>query len=199
MGQQLQQNAAADLVVYLTKDNAAVASLAFGDVVAEYLKEGDSAFTAKVLDALNWTEIGSGVYTIQFTAVELDTVGTFTVKVTGATIDQYVTISSVLAEGTTPTEVSLETCVLNGHVFGANGKAVVGAAISARVLGLPSIEGSVAAITDDLVAATTDANGEFFLSLVRGADVEIFIAAANYRRQLTVPNSAAANLFTGVT
>lgn len=198
MSQQLQQNAAAELVVYLTKDNAAVAGLAFGDVTAEYRKEGAASFTSKTLDALNWAEIGSGVYTIAFTASELDTVGSFTVKVTGATIDQYVTVANVLSEGTTPTEVSLETCVLNGHVFSADGQAVEGTSVSARVLGLPSIEGSQAAITDDRVAVSTDANGEFFLPLVRGADVEVFIPAANYRRQLVVPNQASANLFTGV-
>ena len=61
----------------------------------------------------------------------------------------------------------------------------------------PTIENSVA-LTRDLVSVTTDSNGEFFLELVRLTEVEIFIPTVNYRRQLTVPNSASANLFMGI-
>jgi hypothetical protein len=198
MSQILTQNVAAEVVVLLTKDNAPVAGLVFSDLTVEYRKEGDVGFTAKVLAAPDVVEHGDGVYTIAFTAAELDTVGSFTVKVQSATIDQYVVVPNVVAQGQASTAVSLETCILTGHVFDAAGQPIPGAAVSARVLGLPSIEQNQAAVTDDLVTATTDASGEFFLTLVRLADVEVFIPEANYRRRLRVPNSATANLFTEV-
>ena len=145
-----------------------------------------------------FTEVGDGVYTVEFIGTtELDTVGSFTVKVTGATIDQFVSISTILAAGTTGTVKTVSTCVLTGHVFDANGNPIPGTSVSARVLNRPALENDVV-YGDNLSSVTTDVNGEFFLELARLLEVEIFIPVANYRRQLTVPNQATANLFTGV-
>lgn len=143
-------------------------------------------------------EIGDGVYTILFFASELDTVGSFTVKVTGATITQHVAIASVLAAGTTPTVAAVQTCVINGHVFDPSGRPLQGAGVGARIIGFPSIEQNSIGLTTNEVTAVTDANGEFFLTLVRLAEVEVTIPVMNYRRQITVPNLASANLFTGI-
>lgn len=197
MSQILTQNQAADLVVILTDaDNAAVTGLTDTDVTADYRKEGQGSFTSYTLTGL-LTEIGAGVYTIEFTTSEIDTVGTFTVKVNGASIRQFVTIANVLAAGTSPTVKTVDTCVINGHVFTPDGSALEGAVVSARVIASPTIENDVA-LTRDLVSVTTDSNGEFFLELARLTEVEIFIPKVNYRRQLTVPNSASANLLTGI-
>ena len=198
MSQILTQNQAADLVVILTdSSNVPVTGLTFSDVTADYRKEGQGSFTSYTLDGTNFTEIGDGVYTIGFTTSEIDTVGTFTVKVNGASIQQYVTIANVLAAGTSPTIETVNTCVINGHVFDADGSALEGAAISARVIASPTLLNDIA-LSRNSVTATTDANGEFFLSLAQLAEVEIFIPSVNYRRQLTVPASASVNLFTGI-
>ena len=141
-----------------------------------------------------WKEIGSGVYTIEFTATELDTPGIFVYKVTGATIEQFVGTATIQVAGNTQTLVALNTCIITGHVFDLSGNPVQGAAVSARVLGFPTIDSS-AALTDRLVSVTTDANGEFFLPLARLVQVTIQIPSANYTRQLTVPNQATVNLY----
>lgn len=199
MGQRLVIDVAADIVVICTLDNVGITGLVFGDITAEYAKAGAISFTAFVLDGSNWTEIDDGVYRITFTASELDTLGDFTVKVTaGALIDQFVTVAAVVAAAATPTTVSLDTCVISGHIFDATGEAIVGAAVSARVLGMPSIEQSVAALSSDLVTATTTEDGEFFITLVRMATVEIVIPVANYRRTITVPNTPSALLFSEI-
>ena len=147
------------------------------------------------LTALNFVEVGLGVYTLTLAASDVDTLGTLSIVTTGAGIDQNTAFVEVVAASQATTTVSLETCVINGHVYDSTGLPKVGASVNARVVGLPSIEQSQAAVTDDLVTALTNANGEFFLSLVRLADVEITIPEANYRRRLVVPNEASAALF----
>ena len=193
MSQNVTESVAADVVVLLSEDSIAVTGLADTDVTAEYRKEG-GIFTAKALTGANFADVGNGTYTITFTAAELDTVGSFTVVVTGASIDQSTTVINVVAAGTASTSTSLSTCVISGYVLDLTGAAVLGAAVSARVVGAPSIEQSTAAVTDQLVSATTDDNGQFFITLVRLADVEIFIPIVNFRRRLVVPNEPSAEL-----
>lgn len=194
MSQQVTQGVASDIQVILSKDDVAVTGLTFADVTAEISKAG-GAFAAKTLDGTNFNEVGNGVYRITFTTADLDTLGAFTIVVTGADIDQSTTIASVVAASQATTAVSLETCVISGHVHDALGNPVLGASVSARAVGLPSIEQSQSAVTNDLVSVKTNSNGEFFLTLVRLADVEVFIPAANYRKRLVVPNQASAQLF----
>lgn len=144
-------------------------------------------------------EIGNGLYTIDFFATELDTLGSFTFLVDGAPIDQSTTIITVIAATETPTSVSAQTCTITGHVFDLEGNPIQNAGVSARVLGLPSIEQNQIAVSDDLVSTQTDSNGQFFLPLIRLADVEVFIPLVNYRRQFVVPNQSTANLLTEIT
>ena len=198
MSQQLTQNVAAAVVVLLSKTGAAVEGLIFSDVTCQFRKEGAAGFTAKVLTALNFTEIGEGVYTIGFTTAELDTVGSFTVVVQGADIDQSTTVAQVVAPSVVTTPITIQTCTLTGHVVDAKGQPMPDVAVSAHVLGQPSIEQHAAAVTEEHISSRTDSNGQFFITLIRLADVEVMIPAVNYRRRVVVPNQASANLFTEV-
>jgi hypothetical protein len=199
VSQQVTEDVGADIVVILTKDNVPVTGLLFSDLTVEYAKEGDVGFTAKALAAPDLTELGDGVYKIAFTALELDTAGTLVIKVNAATIDQSVTLVTVLAAGTVGSgAASLQTCIITGNVSDASGAPVQGAAVIATLLGKPSIEQNTALLADETISVKTDANGEFFMPLVRLADVEIFIPLANYKRTVVVPNQATANLFTEI-
>lgn len=144
-----------------------------------------------------FVEIGSGVYTIEFLSTELDTIGAFTFKVNGATIRQFVEVVNIVAVDTVTTLVTIPTCIINGHVFDLNGKPLQGAAVSARILGFPTIS-NAAALGDELVSVTTDAAGEFFLEVARLATIDLIIPKANFRRQFVVPNQSSVNLFTGI-
>jgi len=150
--------------------------------------------TSQVNGSTFWVEIGAGVYELEFTASELDTLGSFIYKVTGSTIDQYVEVIDVVVASQTVTSVSLDKCVISGHVFGVGGDPMIGASVSAKVLGVPSIIGGLG-IADSRATTVTGSNGEFFLELARQAYVEITIPKMNYKRQLTVPNSPSAVLF----
>lgn len=199
MSQEVTQSVSANIVVLLTKDNIAVTGLTYSSVTARFRKEGGSSFSTKTLTAPTFVEIGYGVYTITFSAADLGTAGSFVVVVTGASIDQSTTLVNVLPATETSVPVSLETCVVTGYVYDVSGKPIQGAAVSATVVGHPSIEQSTAVMQDSTVTTATDANGYFYLPLVRLADVEVYIPSANYRRRFVVPNAATAALFKDIT
>ena len=194
MSQEVVESVVSDINILLSKDSVAVTGLTFSDVSCQFSKD-NGAFSAKTLTGANFTDVGLGSYTIQFTASELDTVGPLTVVVTGATIDQSTTIVEVVAAVNAPTVVNLQTCTLTGHLAALSGAPLVGAAVSARTLGRPSIEQNAAAVDDEPVTVKTDDNGQFFLTLIRLADVEVFIPDANFRRRIIVPNTSSAELF----
>lgn len=198
MSQIVTQSVAADLVTILTTTGGVPATgILFSGVTALFRKEGAASFTAKTITALNFDEIGSGVYTISFTAAELNTLGSFTWVVNGAGLQQFAGIANVVATPVVSTAVSLQTCVVSGHLYDVQGAPLVGAAVSARVVGFPTLISNVG-LSDDLVTSTTDSNGQFFLELVRLAQVDVMIPKINYRRNIVVPNAASADLFTGI-
>jgi hypothetical protein len=197
MSQQLAQSVAGNVVVLLSKTSAPVTGIAYTAVTCQFRKEGGS-FASKSLTNLNFTELGNGVYTIGFTTAELNTLGSFVVVVQGASIDQSTTVAQIVAVPVSSTAPTVQTCTLTGSVTDLSGNPQPGIAVTAVPLGKPSIEQYSVALTDTGVSVTTDANGVFFITLARLADVEIFIPAVNYRRLITVPNTSSANLFTEI-
>lgn len=190
------QSTASSITIYLeTTAGAAATGLTFSDVSVDLKKEGDVAFSAKVLSGANFTEIGGGTYELTFTTAETDTLGNMYVRVTGATINTVV--HSVFVAEATPTVVSsaltIPTTNMFGYITGADGSPLVGAAVSARVLATPSVgtSGGEGFVSDtSLVTAKTDNDGYFIIALVTGAQVDFFIPAASYRRTFTVPVSS---------
>ena len=76
----------ATLPIQLTDSGAVKTGVLFGDVVCHYSKAG-AALAEYTIDTDNWTEIGQGLYTIDFTDSELDILGWFKYLVTSATAD----------------------------------------------------------------------------------------------------------------
>ena len=190
----LTQSQSATVTVLLTKDNVGVASLTSSDITVQYYKSGDVSPTVKTLSGGDPIDIGNGLYRITFTGPELDTLGSFIIRITGATIDTYVKELTVVAAEDATTTISLDTCVISGHVFDVQGNPATNATVNAVIINMPAIEQNKAFIADTYVSVKTKANGEFFLTLIRNADVQISIPFANYKRQLIVPNQTSVAL-----
>ncbi len=182
--------------VLVNSSNAPVTSLPYTAVSVSYRKYGGSSFTSKSLSSSDWAEIGLGVYTVKFTATELNTLGALVWVVNSASTVQFVDIANVEPVANVDTPVSLSTCLITGYIFDLSGNAVEGSAVTARVLGFPATVDNTAMLTDSTVTVYSDAAGEFFLPLVRLAYVDISAPDASYRRQLVVPDASSANLFT---
>lgn len=60
------------------------------NVSVKYKKTGQTSFQTLTVTTLNWIEIGNGFYTLVFSPIETDTVGTFAYNATGAGFDNLV-------------------------------------------------------------------------------------------------------------
>lgn len=200
MGQIVVQGAPAALTIAMMNlAGSPAVGLTSASVTCQFRVEGDNVFASKALDGSNFTELGNGFYQINFTAADLSTVGSFIFILAGSGLRQASNEAQVVSTISTipTTPAALPICRLTGAISSLGGGPVEGAAVSVRVLGMPTIEG-VVGITDDQQTANTDFNGVFFLDLVQLSVVEVFIPRINYRRQLTVPALASANLFSSI-
>jgi hypothetical protein len=188
------QSTAANLTVILSlaSTGAPATGILFGALTVQYSQNG-GAFGAKVVAAPDWTELGGGVYTLAFTAGELGVLGPLVFTVNSATTDQFVGQAMVVAAAAATTPVEVLTCTLTGYVTDMAGLPEVSAGVTARLLGV-SYQGNIG-LSDASVSTTTNANGQFFLTLARLAEVQVDIPSMNYSRRLTVPNSETAELF----
>jgi hypothetical protein len=67
--------------------------LIYSDVSVKYIKYGQTSFTTKTLDTTNFRELGNGIYEVQFTGTELDTLGSFIVFISPATPGLFVPVA----------------------------------------------------------------------------------------------------------
>lgn len=196
MSQIVQKSVIAPLVALVVNTSGApVTGLVFGNMTCLYRKEGAGSFTSKTITALNWIEIGNGIYTVTFTASELDTLGSFTFLLNSAGNAQSVTIVTIVP--VILGAVTVDQCILTGHIIDLSGSPVENASVSVKILAQPTILGNLA-ITSTLLSTKTDSNGQFFITLARNATVEVFIPSLNYTRDFIVPAVASADLFTDI-
>ena len=178
----------------------------FNQIDVSYKKSTGAVFSLKALTGpADFREVGLGVYEILFSAVELDTLGTFIFVVNGngvlpgLAITQYVGLASILTSAAyTPGTITLSTNILTGNLIDLQGSALADESVSARVLSCPNILGvipNIGGIGTDVISTQTDSGGFFALEVLQGAVIDIVISAVNYRRTLTVPANATDLLF----
>lgn len=195
----LLQDTTGSATVYLeVSAGGAATGLTFADVSADLKKEGEGSFTAMTLSGANFTEVGGGTYEISFSVLDTDTLGNLYIRVSGATIKTA--LETVYVAATVPvnptSSLSINTTALFGYIVDLQGAAVAGASVSARVLATPALGSSTEEYiqADTLVTAKSDSDGFFTMTLISGAQVDIYIPSAGYRRTLQVP-STSTNLF----
>lgn len=79
-------------------------------------------------------------------------------------------------------------CTVYDTLLDAGGNAIASATVEARAVTPQAVSGGDT-MGDVVASATTDANGQFTIDLVQGAEVEIVIARANVHQTATVPAS----------
>jgi len=179
--------------------------ITFSQVDVAYKKATDPSFILKLLSGPDFRENGNGVYEILFSSGELAVVGSFIFVVNGngslpsPPIRQALTQAVVQSSSTyTPGTISLNTNILTGNLVDLKGVAMVGEAVSARLLQAPGILGTNpnrGGVGTQIVAAKTDQAGFFALEVIQGSVIDVVIPSINYRRTLTVPSNATDKLF----
>lgn len=159
--------------------------------------EGPTTFTGG-LDG-NLREFGLGFYEIDLAATDTNVLGSLDLRWAGPTVRTGL-LTAFIADVAPTSPNAIQPPPLSsvfGYVYTPNGAPALNAAISARVLSQPTILHPAAegmALSTGLVTALTDSDGFFTLPLVAGAQVDVTIPAANFRRTITVP-STATNIF----
>lgn len=179
----------------------------FNQIDVAFKKSTDITFSLKSLvgPGTDFRENGNGVYEILFSSSDLAVLGTFLYVVNGngalptPAIRQFVGQAYVESSSTfTPGTVSLPTNVLTGNLINLHGSALIGEAVSARIVSAPAIEGispNIGGVGMDMVSTKTDSAGFFALEVLQGAVIDVVIPIINYRRTLTVPANSSDKLF----
>ena len=159
------------------------------------------------VELVEWYEIDTnspgGYYTLLLSPVDLSTLDSFLYTVAsygGAVVpiafDEFERTIEVVVATSAESESAptLETCILKDNVVDLAGNPVQNISISARLLAVPGVAQNVG-VKDQVVTATTDANGFFQLTVLQDATIDIVIPKIGYRRTLVVPSTTSANLF----
>lgn len=186
------QNTATLVAAAITAEAGITAVASGSGITSLTLAEGPTTFTGGV-DG-NFREFSDGFYELDLSAVDTNTSGSLYVRWAGPTLRTGL-IAAFVAEVAPTNPVATQPPPLSGlfgFIYDASGNPVQSAAISVRVLGQPTVlhpatEGLV--LSSGLVTALSDADGFFTITAVAGAQVDVFIPAANYRRTLTIPSS----------
>jgi hypothetical protein len=186
-----------DRTVYLSLVNVPATGVPYTAITVAIKKQGQSSFTTKTLVSADWVELGNGLYSIVFSAIDTDTVGDFTFTIAGAAFDNQVfnefTIEPAPAPGS-PVPLP-QQCIVSGNV--ANISALPPSREPLKIVAyLPSFpakyNGTI--LIGDSPYTFADAYGNFSLALVRNSTVIIEIKRAGIRAQITIPDAPTANI-----
>lgn len=111
-----------------------------------------------------------------------------TIVVEASDQEQIFTLLGVLLTATVPDGVSPDCCLVYGNVQSLDCQPVAGATVRARLKKPPRVVGSSVILSKE-ACTTTDANGNFQISLVRGTTVTFDVSGTNYESTRVVPDS----------
>jgi hypothetical protein len=181
--------------VYLTLADVPATSLLYTDVTVNIKKSGQTAFTPKVLASTDWVNLGNGLYTLVFSALDMDTLGDFTFVLSSSLFDNFIydefTIEPAPIPGVAPT---LPTqCIVTGTVVNQMALPPRLLKVTARPAQFPAKDAGVL-LAGDIVWTFLDAYGNFSLPLIKNSVVIIEIERTGIRAQITIPDAPTANI-----
>lgn len=196
---QVTVDTASDLVYYAVDEDdliTEITGITYDEVTVNYYKEGDVGWTNKVMTGADLNEIGDGVYRIGFSALELDTLGSFIYRVISTVNDAapYIKEVDVVSETSSVVAVDVDSCSIWGHIVALDTTPFQDAAVSANLVSVPEVL-NLAGISSTIISVKTNSEGYFIINLPRLAMVTITIPSINYIRTITVPSVASKNLF----
>jgi hypothetical protein len=191
MSGQVTQSLPYESNIYLSLGGAPALGVLPADVTCKFRKQGQTSLTSKTLTSTSWVEIGLGYYALKWSAVDLNTVGSFLFTLSGPDFDNFThaELSVVAPSSVTPPEM----CVISGNLRDIGGKVPHNTRIVVRPAEFPARFGQNVIQADALVT-TVDIDGQFELAVVRNSVVIIEIERSGIRSQITIPDQASANI-----
>jgi len=186
------QDASSERTVLLSLAGTPVSGILPANVICKIKKTDQTAFTTKVLTALNWVNLGSGYYSIRFSAEDMSRTGSFVYTLTGVGFDNFAYDEFVILPS--PNTVEKDICVVTGQIVDIRSvNSTVPIKVSMRPVEFP------AKYKNKMVAAATiytylDSEGKFSLSILRGVICIVEIPRVGIKHQITIPDVATADL-----
>jgi len=188
------QGQASSRTVYLSLLDVPATTVQYTDVTVQYKKAGSQVLATKVLVASDWLNIGNGIYSINFSPTDMDTVGDFTFFLTSSLFDNFLYDEFTIEPATTPIQAPLPSqCIVSGTIVNQSGLPPRPVKVVARPAAFPAQSGQNI-MSADAVFTYVDAYGNFSLALVRNSVVIVEVERAGIRAQINVPDSPTANL-----
>lgn len=184
----------ASKTVFLSLSGSPATSITYDIVTAKYAKYGQTAYTVKTLASADWVNLGGGVYRINFSALEMDTVGDFTFTLSSVSFNNFTFEEFTIEPLIIVNPVILPSqCVVSGSIFNQSAFPPRDLRIVASPVNFPAKDGG-SIIASDEVYTSPDSQGNWQLTLIRNSVVIIKIERCGINTQITVPNSPTANL-----
>jgi hypothetical protein len=186
----------AEVSLQLTLAGVPVTGVLFSAVTVTVRPPLGTAFVPKVMTALNWMELGAGIYVLTFSPADMALPGEFVYGVAGGAFDfQWGSINVI-----PPPPAIIATppvCVITGNVIDLEGRSFWDAqalTVTFRPVQMPQQSGNTSLITSRPIVTTTDAYGNFSVPLLQGSTVLVEVAALGLRQQFVVPALTTATL-----
>lgn len=186
------QDVATERTVYLELAGVAATAILPTQVTCKIKKAGQVSFDTKVLNSLTWINLGSGYYTIKFSADDMSRVGSFIYTLAGAGFDNFAfdefTVLPVQDYSVR------DKCIVYGQFVGISGNNPGDLIkITATPVEFPAKYRN-RILAAGAVYTFLDHEGKFQLPLLRGTVCLIEVPRAGIRHQVQIPDTPSADI-----
>lgn len=190
----VRQSSTHEVNLFLSLTGNPVTGLVNTDLTVDVKKQGESAFTNKVLAAEDLVEISDGFYSLVFSSSDTDTIGEVLFRASGAgfdnfEFDKFLVVSVPVGVD----QIPADTCLIQGNVRDIGGNPAVDHRVSVRPASTPVQSGDTILSTITTIAHT-DNLGNFNVALLRNQIALIEVNQTGVKFQFTVPDQVSALL-----
>jgi len=178
--------------ILVDRDSAKEPPLRHDEVECLVRRPREGNWRKKELAPGSWLALGHGVYSLRLDPEDLPEPGSMSVLLQGEFEPALTSFRVVSRLQSSATDVMLTTLV--GRVVGVDGKPKAKAPVVAKLASAPPVYVGGAAVGPEPITVETDEHGDFSMSLVTGAQVQVTIQAVNWAKQFVVPPPPAAGL-----
>ena len=183
-------------VIHLTIDVGYGIQNALGvsfDEVSVYYSKNGEPFGHKILAVGDWSELGSGYYTVRWSADDMDTLGEYAFRVLCPYASEEYFDKFDVESAPFGADAQAPVCIVTGNLVDIGGDPSHTCQVVFRPQYVPGVAG-YSLISADLIRTYPDAFGNFSVKLLRSSQVLVEIERAGIKNLITVPDAPSANL-----
>jgi hypothetical protein len=163
------------------------------DMLTVAMSRDGGDFEEKIVEEAGWRDLGDGYYSMLWTESDLSVLGELYWTFAVAAISFAATGAFDVDPAPLYVDPTGPTCLVTGNLVDIGGDPLTYNPIRLRPRNVPGVAGQ-SIIASGHITASTDANGNFSVRLLRSAIVLVEIENAGIRHIITVPDTSTANM-----